>query len=68
MTNKTILGLAACVLASAIMCGCEEQQTAKRTREYDAMILQPTSRKLSSIYSASIRGKQDIDIRPKVSG
>lgn len=36
MTNKTILGLAACVLASAIMCGCEEQQTAKRTREYDA--------------------------------
>lgn len=68
MTNKTILGLAACVLASAIMCGCEEQQTAKRIREYDAMILQPTSRKLSSIYSASIRGKQDIDIRPKVSG
>lgn len=32
------------------------------------MIMEPTSRKLNSIYSASIRGKQDIDIRPKVSG
>jgi membrane fusion protein (multidrug efflux system) len=32
------------------------------------MILQPTSRKLTSTYSATIRGKQDIDIRPKVSG
>lgn len=68
MTYKTIFGLAACVFATTIMCGCEEQQTTKRTREYNAMILQPTSRKLSSIYSASIRGKQDIDIRPKVSG
>ncbi len=67
MSNKTIIGLA-CVIASLFMCGCEEKQTAKRTREYDAMILQPTSRKLSSVYSASIRGKQDIDIRPKVSG
>lgn len=67
MINKTTLGLA-CIVASMLVCGCEEQQTTKRTREYDAMILQPTSRKLSSIYSASIRGKQDIDIRPKVSG
>ncbi len=32
------------------------------------MVLEPTSRKLNSVYSASIRGKQDIDIRPKVSG
>jgi membrane fusion protein (multidrug efflux system) len=30
--------------------------------------MEPTSRKLNSVYSASIRGKQDIDIRPKVSG
>jgi membrane fusion protein (multidrug efflux system) len=32
------------------------------------MVLEPTSRQLHSIYPASIRGKQDIDIRPKVSG
>ena len=32
------------------------------------MVMEPTSRKLNSVYSASIRGKQDIDIRPKVSG
>lgn len=39
-----------------------------KSRQYDVMILQPTSRELSSVYSATIRGKQDIDIRPKVSG
>lgn len=52
----------------AIMVGCEEEKSTKRTREYNVMILQPTSRKLTSTYSATIRGKQDIDIRPKVQG
>ena len=49
--------------------GCEEKSSSsKRTREYNAMILQTTSRKLASTYSATIRGKQGIDIRPKVQG
>ena len=49
--------------------GCKEEKgSSKRTREYNAMILQTTSRKLASTYSATIRGKQDIDIRPKVQG
>ncbi len=52
----------------AFASSCEQQTSTVRTREYDVMILEPTSRKLSSVYPASIRGKQDIDIRPKVSG
>ena len=54
--------------AAVALLGCEEEKSAKRTREYNVMILQPTSRKLTSTYSATIRGKQDIDIRPKVQG
>ena len=64
-TNSKLLCL---LLAAAALCGCQEEQETKRSREYEAMILNPTSRKLSSVYSATIRGKQDIDIRPKVSG
>lgn len=52
----------------AFVCGCSDSDSSKKVREYNAMVLNPTSRELSSIYSATIRGKQDIDIRPKVSG
>ena len=59
------------VLCSAMIAftGCKEETTTKRSvREYNAMILHATSRKLSSTFSATIRGKQDVDIRPKVQG
>ena len=52
----------------SVAVGCEEEKSTKRTREYNVMVLEPTSRKLSSTYSATIQGKQDIDIRTKVSG
>ena len=59
----------ALLLSATLLVGCKEQtKTTKRTREYNAMILQPASRKLSSTYSATIRGKQDVDIRTKVQG
>ena len=59
-----VVTLCACVCVSC----AEEQKSTIRNREYDVMVLESTSRKLNSVYSASIRGKQDIDIRPKVSG
>ena len=69
MTKKLLFGMMACLIASAIFVGCKEEKTVtKRTREYNAMILTTASRKLSSTYSATIRGKQDVDIRPKVQG
>jgi membrane fusion protein (multidrug efflux system) len=69
MTVKsTLFHALLCVTALTLMVGCKEEKKTKRTREYNVMILEPTSRKLSSVYSATIRGKQDIDIRPKVQG
>lgn len=47
---------------------CKETHSSHSARKYSMMILKPTSRQLYSTYSATIRGKQDIDIRPKVSG
>lgn len=69
MKKNLLLGLMACLVVSTLLVGCTEKtSTTKRTREYNAMILKSTSRKLSSTYSATIRGKQDVDIRPKVQG
>ena len=69
MTKKLLSGLMLCLVATLLLTGCKEETTkTKRTREYNAMILQTASRKLSSTYSATIRGKQDVDIRPKVQG
>lgn len=48
--------------------GCKEKKEDGKTRSYDVLVLEQTSRELSTTYSATIRGKQDIDIRPKVSG
>ena len=69
MTKKLLFGLMVCIALSTIFVGCEEETTrTKQTREYNAMILQTASRKLSSKFSATIRGKQDVDIRTKVQG
>ncbi len=69
MTKKLLSGLMLCLIATLPLVGCKKETTkTKRTREYNAMILQTASRKLSSTYSATIRGKQDVDIRPKVQG
>ena len=69
MTKKLLFSLMVCATFAILFVGCKEEiAKTKYTREYKAMILQTTSRKLSSTYSATIRGKQDVDIRPKVQG
>jgi membrane fusion protein (multidrug efflux system) len=69
MTKNLLSGLMVCIVASFLFMGCkEETKTTKQAREYNAMILQTASRELNSTYSATIRGKQDVDIRTKVQG
>ncbi len=70
MTKNLLFGLMVGLIATICLTGCEEKTTTTKrsSREYNAMILHTTSRKLSSTYSATIRGKQDVDIRPKVQG
>ena len=69
MTKKLLFGLMVC--CSILFVGCkeeEEEAKSKPAREYTAMILQTASRELSSTFSATIKGKQDVDIRTKVEG
>ena len=68
MTKNLLIGLLLCCTLFTVGCKEETTTTKKRTREYNAMILTTASRKLSSTYSATIRGKQDVDIRTKVQG
>ena len=69
MTKKLLFSLMVCIALSSLFVGCKEETTkTKQTREYNAMILETATRKLSSTYSATIRGKQDVDIRTKVEG
>lgn len=68
MKKNFVLLLLSAGLASISLVGCGEDEAAKKSRQYNVMVLKPTSRNLSSSYSATIRGKQDVDIRPKVSG
>lgn len=57
--------LAACCLAAA---GCTQAPPAQMQSEYEVMTVAPADRTLSSSYSATIRGRQDIEIYPQVSG
>ncbi|WP_298063555.1 efflux RND transporter periplasmic adaptor subunit [uncultured Rikenella sp.] len=58
--------LAVCCLAAA---GCQEAPTVQTgAAEYEMITVEPTDRTLSSTYSATIRGRQDIDIYPQVGG
>lgn len=70
MKKQFLIVMVFALATSALFTGCkQEQETAKkRTREYNAMVLSTATRKLYSTYSASIRGKQDVDIRTKVQG
>lgn len=75
--NKQILSLiitqfkrmsifAACITLFA--CGNKQQGGFNQVRELAVISLQPTNSELKSSYPATIKGKQDIEIRPKVAG
>lgn len=49
-------------------CGNKQQAGFNMVKELAVVTLQPTSSALKSSYPATIKGKQDIEIRPKVAG
>lgn len=63
---KTIVSLA--IVGSLISCGKEEKKTEKKPQPYQVMQLLEKQAYLSEQYPATIQGKQNIDIRPKVDG
>ena len=62
---KQGLLLLCCMIAAT---GCKQASPAQMETEYEVMTVVPADRMISSAYSATIRGRQDIDIYPQVSG
>ena len=50
----------------AVATGCKQAPPAQMEAGYEVMTVSPTNRMISSTYSATIRGRQDIDIYPQV--
>lgn len=53
---------------SLFACGNKGQSGGNMVKEYAVVTLEPTNSELRSSYPATIKGKQDIEIRSKVSG
>lgn len=53
---------------SLFACGNKQQSGTQTTPDYAVITLQPQSVVLSTSYPATIRGRQDVEIRPNVSG
>lgn len=63
--HLALFALSVLVLTS---CGKKQQNAMGGTPEYAVITIQPSSAELNSSYPATIRGKQDIEIRPKIAG
>lgn len=63
--NFVKTALAVCTLA---VVSCGQAPTAMGPGEYAVMTISTTDREVQSNYSATIRGRQDIDIYPQVAG
>lgn len=65
MKVEFIVGLSLLVL---LLPSCSHTEEAQSTGEYPLLTLVPEDRELSVKYSAAIEGKQDVEVRPEVSG
>ena len=71
MTMKTMIpcvGMALCLSLMTTSCQQKKQEQTVATTSFKTMTVSKTDKELSTSYSASIKGKQDIDIYPQVSG
>ncbi len=66
MKNRAVRSIA--LIGIAALTACNTETTVQSQKEYEVMNISTTSRELQSTYSASIRGRQDIDIYPQVAG
>lgn len=65
MNIRIIPYLCLCIL----LCACNNSEKVENgAQEYSLLSVQPTDVRLTSEYSASVRGRQDIEIRPQIAG
>lgn len=51
-----------------LLLSCTEKKTDETTKSYETLTLLPGSKLLTSRYTATLQGRQDVEIRPQVSG
>ena len=56
------------VICGLAAVGCKPEAVTMQEASYEVLAVKPTDRTLTSMYSATIRGRQDIDIYPQVGG
>ena len=59
------IGFLGCIV---LMSACKQAQKTQPQGNYSTMTVSTTDKELTTAYSATIRGRQDIDIYPQVSG
>ena len=64
---KTVATTAFCCLVALTGCN-KQQQTMDMGSSYKTMTVKTDSRVLKSLYSATIQGRQDVEIYPQVGG
>lgn len=62
----SMIGL--CVLESFFLSSCADNRKAENMNVYSVQVLAPQSRSLTTAYSATIAGRQDVEIYPQVTG
>ena len=67
-TSKKWIRLIGIVGCTMWMVSCKQAPDAQMKSSYSIMKVAPADKELTSSYSATIRGRQDIDIYPQVSG
>lgn len=66
--NRSCRIIVAALSTAALLCACSQSQMPQMVGEYAVQVAAPTNRDISEKYSATIRGRQDIDVMPQVSG
>ena len=66
---KTISNLGFCLLIGTMAISCKNNPTAPTVQnQYEVMTISLSDKTLSTSYPATIKGRQDIEIRPQISG
>lgn len=68
ITKKSMMKQVMTLICSATLMACGNAPAVQTQSEYEVMNITTSDKELQTTYSAAIRGRQDIDIYPQVSG
>lgn len=68
MKRVKIIPVVALLAIATLATSCQEEQRPQMTKDYKTLTVGKSTTSVSTLYTASIRGEQFVDIRPQVSG